>query len=228
MFKIKKFVGFVDLCGFWQQYKNYIEFNAGLWGTNPDFSKNLGYKFLNTADARVTGIDFAINGEGKFTKNFSMTVMGGYTFSRPVCLQPHKVYFTDTNQAQVFNYINTSSDTTKHILKYRFENLAKMDVDFAYKNISLGLTGRYYGYMRNIDKFFYNFDRPGFFNTGIKEYRIEHSKGNYVFDARISYELKKHFKFSFLISNLLNTEYSLRPISVEPPRVTSLQIVYKV
>ena len=234
LFKISKFVGFIDICGFWQEYKNYIEFNAGLWGRNVDslgnldISKNLGYKFLNTADARVWGIDVSLMGEGKFTKNFSMAVMGGYTFSRPTCLEPDKVYYRDTLLNQDFSYMSSSSDTRENILKYRFEQLAKLDVEFTYKSVALGLSGKYYGFMYNIDKFFMQTDRPGLFNTGIKEYRKEHHNGDFVFDARISYELKKHFKFTVLMSNILNTEYSLRPISVEPPRVTSIQIVYKV
>ena len=235
LFKIKKFVGFIDVCGFWQQYQNYIEFTAALWGRNmlPDSSgydikKNLGYKFLNTADARVWGIDCALMGEGNFTKNFSMTIMAGYTFSRPTCLEPDMVYYTDTVLKEDFTYVSSSSDSRVNILKYRFEQLAKMDIDFKYKSISLGFSGKYYGFMYNIDNFFLENDRPGLFNTGIKQYRKEHHDGDYVFDTRISYELKKHFKFSLLVNNFLNTEYSLRPISVQPPRVTSIQIVYKV
>ncbi len=235
LFKIKNFVGFVDVCGFLQQYKNFIEFTAALWGRNLlpdssgyDFKKNLGYKFLNTSDARVWGIDCALMGEGKFTKNFSMTIMAGYTFSRPTCLDPNNVYYTDTVLNKDFTYASTSSDTRKNILKYRFEQLGKLDVDFKYKSVSLGFSGKYYGFMYNIDKFFLENDRPGFFATGIKEYRKDHHNGDYVLDTRVSYELKKHFKFSVLINNLLNNEYSLRPIYVQPPRVTSIQIVYKV
>ncbi|MCK9613712.1 MAG: TonB-dependent receptor [Bacteroidales bacterium] len=235
LFKIKKFVGFIDICGFWQEYDNYVEFNAGLWGRNMkpdssgyDISKNLGYKFLNTADARVWGIDITLMGEGKFTKDFSMTVMGGYTFTRPTSLEPDKIYYVDTLLQREFSYMNTSSDTRENILKYRFEQLAKLDMEFTYKGFSLGVSGKYYGFMYNIDNFFYENDRPGLFDTGIRDYRREHHDGDFVFDARLSYELKKHFKFTVLMNNILNTEYSLRPISVEPPRVTSIQIVYKV
>lgn len=235
LFKIKKFVGFIDICGFWQEYENYVEFNAGLWGRNMkpdssgyDISKNLGYKFLNTADARVWGIDITLMGEGKFTKDFSMTVMGGYTFTRPTSLEPDKIYYVDTLLQREFSYMNTSSDTRENILKYRFEQLAKLDMEFTYKGFSLGVSGKYYGFMYNIDNFFYENDRPGLFDTGIRDYRREHHDGDFVFDARLSYELKKHFKFTVLMNNILNTEYSLRPISVEPPRVTSIQIVYKV
>ncbi len=235
LFKIKNFVGFVDVCGFLQQYKNYIEFTAALWGRNMlpdssgyDISKNLGYKFLNTADAQVWGIDCALMGEGKFTKNFSMTIMAGYTFSHPTCLDPSKIYYTDAVLKEDFTYLSSSSDTRENILKYRFEQLGKLDVDFAYKNVSLGFSGKYYGFMYNIDKFFLENDRPGLFNTGIKQYRKDHHNGDYVFDSRISYDLRKHFKFSLLVNNILNTEYSLRPISVQPPRVTSIQIIYKV
>lgn len=234
LFKIKNFIGFLDVCGFWQEYANYIEFTAYLWGRNTDStgkldaSKNLGYKFLNTADARVWGIDCALVGEGKFTKNLSMTFLAGYTFSRPTCLEPEKVFYTDSLSRHEFTYLNSSSDPRLNILKYRFEQLGKLDVDFTYKSISFGLSGKYYGFMYNIDKFFLENDRAGMFNTGIKEYRNDNHNGEFVFDTRISYELKKHFKFALLINNVFNNEYSLRPIFAQPPRVSSIQIVYKV
>jgi iron complex outermembrane receptor protein len=229
LFKIGKFMGFIDVCGFWQEYQNYIEFNAGYWGTDSDIKKNLGYKFLNTADARVTGLDISLIGECNISDNFSFGLFGGYTYTHPISLEPDKVYYVNPNSVNtVFSYSSTSSDTTAQILKYRFEHLAKIDLEAKFKSFALGLGAKYYGYMRNIDKFFYDTDRPGFFKTGIKQYRKENNSGSFVFDIRISYKLNGHFKFALLINNLLNSQYSLRPISIESPRVTSIQLIYKV
>ncbi|NVO01247.1 MAG: TonB-dependent receptor [Bacteroidetes bacterium] len=229
LFKIGKFMGFLDVCGFWQEYQNYIEFNAGYWGTDADIKKNLGYKFLNTADARVTGIDISLIGECKVSDDFSFGLFGGYTYTHPISLDPDKVYYVNPNSVNtVFSYASTSSDTTGNILKYRFEHLGKLDIEVKYKSFALGLGAKYYGFMKNIDKFFYDTDRPGFFQTGIKDYRKVNNNGSFVFDARISYNLSSHFKFALLINNFFNSQYSLRPISIESPRVTSIQLIYKV
>ena len=61
-------------------------------------------------------------------------------------------------------------------------------------------------------------------HSGIVEYRENHNKGNFIVDFRVSY-LIKDFKISLMMNNVFNTEYSLRPITIEAPRSTSLQVV---
>ncbi|MBL6950780.1 MAG: hypothetical protein ISR57_09075, partial [Bacteroidales bacterium] len=46
----------------------------------------------------------------------------------------------------------------------------------------------------------------------------------FIVDFRVSY-LIKDFKISLMMNNVFNTEYSLRPITIEAPRSTSLQVV---
>jgi len=229
LFKIASFVGFIDVCGFWQEYDDYVEFNAAQWGNDTlHFDRNMGFKFLNTGPARVRGVDVTITGEGKLFKNVNIGLLAGYTYSLPQSLAPHYVYYEDPRLPNTtFNYVSTSSDTTNNILKYRMQHIAKLDIQVTWKNMGFGVSGRYYSFMKNIDRFFYSFDRPGYLTTGITDYRNEFDDPNLIFDARISYEFKKHFKFAIVIDNLLNKEYSLRPITIEPPRTTMLQIVYK-
>lgn len=227
LFKIAKFVGFIDVCGYWQEYKNYVEFNAAQWGTSPDFKKNMGFKFLNTGPARVRGVDITLTGEGKLAKDFTIGLLAGYTYSLPQSLDPKYVYHTDTTLNNTFNYIETSSDTTNYILKYRMQHIAKLDIQMTWKRLGFGVSGRYYSFMKNIDKFFYNFDTPDYLATGITDYREQFNDPNLIWDLRVSYELKKHFKFAIVVDNVLNKEYSLRPITIEPPRTTQIQIIYK-
>jgi hypothetical protein len=78
--------------------------------------------------------------------------------------------------------------------------------------------------MKNIDVFLYQLDQPNAMHSGIKKYREQNKDGNFIVDVRLSYSYGD-FKFSFLVNNFFNTEYSLRPITIEAPRTTSLQVL---
>jgi outer membrane cobalamin receptor len=230
MFRVGKFAGMVDLAGFYEDYDNYVEFNFGYWGFNPDVTKDVGFKFFNTGPARIYGIDASIAGEGDLAKNLNLGVMLGYTYSVPQSLDPNYVFYVDPNKPQnSLTYLFTSSDTAGHILKYRVQSLLKADVQVTWKRFSTGFGVRYYGFMKNIDKFFYDILDGQMFGvkSGIKKYRAEHNTGTYIVDYRISYALRS-FKFSVIVNNLMNTEFSLRPLTIESPRMTQLQVVYKI
>ena len=228
MFKIGKFAGMFDVAGFLDNYDNYVEFNFGIWG-QASIDKSTGFKFLNTGPARIYGIDATLAGEGKLARNLDFSMLLGYTYSVPKALEPNLVYYEHmepgTGNVRQYTFNNTSSDTSGYILKYRIQNLAKSDFQFTFKKkISAGLTGKYYGYMKNIDVFLYQLDTPKAMHSGIIKYREEHNKGNFIVDVRLSY-LIRYFKISLLVNNVFNTEYSLRPITIEAPRTTSLQVV---
>jgi len=228
VYKIGKFAGMVDVAGFLENYDNYVEFNFGVWGNGP-ITKSTGFKFLNTGPARIYGIDGTVAGEGKLTRTLDISVLLGYTYSVPIALDPNLVYYeqkeTSTGNVRKYTYINTSSDTSGYVLKYRIQHLGKADLQLTLKKrYSAGITGKYYGYMKNIDIFLYQLDQPKAMHSGIIKYREDHHKGNFIVDFRLSV-LVRDFKFSFLVNNLFNTEYSLRPITIEGPRSTSLQVV---
>ncbi|MCX6276839.1 MAG: TonB-dependent receptor [Bacteroidetes bacterium] len=232
LFRFGKFVGMFDVAGFYENYENYVEFNFGYWGMNPNPLKDVGFKFLNTGPARIYGIDASIAGEGDLSKNINLSVMVGYTYSVPQALDPNYVFYENTNDPKKsLTFLTTSSDTTTpgHILKYRVQSLLKADVQVTWKRFSTGFGGRYYGFMKNIDLFFYEALDGQMFGvkTGIKKYREEHNSGTFIVDYRVSYALKS-FNFSVIINNLLNTEFSLRPLTIEPTRMTQLQVIYRI
>jgi len=231
LFKIGKFTGMVDISGFLENYDHYIEFNFGIWG-NAVLSKSIGFKFLNTGPARIYGIDFTFAGEGKIFRNFDLAVLLGYTYSVPKALDPDYIYYenfeSSTQKMRYYSYSSTSSDTSGYILKYRMQQLAKTDLQVTFKKkLSAGISGRYYGFMKNIDIFLYQLDQPNAMHSGITKYREEHNNGNFIVDFRVCYMLKD-FKFSVLINNIFNTEYSLRPITIESPRTTSIQVILSI
>lgn len=225
MYRIGKFKGIIDLAGFYEQYDNYVEFNFGIWGRSPDFTKNMGFKFFNTGPAQIYGIDFSVAGQGDLYKNLSMSFQVGYTYAMPQTLDTGYVFYQD--KKTWLSYNTTSSNVTDNILKYRIQHVFKGDLDLTYRRISAGVTGKYYSFINNIDKFFIDYDRPGFFNTGITQYREEHNTGTFLLDMRVSLTVRS-FRFSAIVNNVLNTEFSLRPATIEPPRLTTLQIIYHI
>lgn len=254
MFRIKNFVGFVDMVGFFQRYNNFVEFYAGLWGdakdengANKPISERLGFKFVNTGKSQVIGAEITLAGTGKISKNVDIQLLAGYTYSRPTTLNKDRVVdsFTGGNGVTKvpLTYANsTAGDTSSNILKYRIEHLAKFDMELLFNNFkskvgkifngfSIGGSARYYSGMKNIDQFFVDYDNPSGFSTGIVNYSSQHNgkftANNLIFDARLGYELKKHFRFGLIMNNILNKAYTLRPMSPEAPRTTSLQVVYK-
>jgi outer membrane cobalamin receptor len=229
LFKFGKFVGMADISGFLENYKNYIEFNFGSWGNSPLVSNDLGFKFMNTGPARIYGVDMSVGGEGRILRNLDFSMLLGYTYSVPMALQPNEIYYSyfqpGLNKVRNYTYENTSSDPSENILKYRIQSLFKSDFQFAFKKqFAIGFSGNYYGYMKNIDQYLNVLDTVGPMHSGIVKYREEHNKGNFIVDARVSYSYRD-FKFSFLVKNFFNTEYSLRPMTIEAPRTTSLQVL---
>jgi len=249
-FKVGKFFGYFDLVGFWQEYNNSIQFVMGRYSFDP----LPGFKFLNTGKNRVRGIETSIMGGGQFTKAWGMSVIMGYTYTIPESVEPNEVFYTDSiGGSRISHTHNSTSIDTMKILKYRFQHLVNFDIELSYKKWSLGYTFRYYSYMKNIDKVLYSMDsfnkgdRPDVFDTGIIEDRgdIEHTDwengvapphynigdkhpGNYVMDARVSFQVATWLKAAFIVNNLLNSEYSLRPLKMEQPRTASIQFTVKV
>ncbi|MBX7182432.1 MAG: TonB-dependent receptor [Bacteroidia bacterium] len=241
--KIGGFYGYFDVVGFWQEYHNAMEYVMGHWGNLSSSNEDMiGFKFLNTGDTRIRGIELSVAGKGKLTKDISMSILAGYTLIDPRMLNPDNVFAYDTIQqigidstfAIPLTYRKTSSDSSG-ILKYRSRHQFKADIEFEYKKFALGFSARYYSHIDNIDKEFYNLDKnkeiaPGVFlpnsadlPSGITNYRATHTKGNWVMDARISCQVSQRSKIAFVVSNLANRQYSLRPLKMEAPRSVAIQ-----
>ncbi len=227
-FKIGDFMGFLDAAGFWQEYQNTIELTYGAWSKYLEYGKprySDGFEYLNTGPTRVRGVDISLVGEGNISKNFKIDVLGGYTYTLPQAVDPNLVYATDTVHSKL-SYESTSSNTANNILKYRFQNIGKMDIELKYKKYSVGGNWTYYSYMQNIDEVFYTLASLG--EYGIQQYRQEHNNGINVYAARIALQATKKLKVAFVVENLFNLSYSLRPLKIEPPRTFAIRLDYKV
>lgn len=245
-FKLGKFFGYLDFVGFWQHYNNSIEFVMIQSDNIP------GLKFYNTGSNRVRGVEVSLMGTGQFTKTFGMNVIAGYTFTVPESINPDEVYTTDSVQIiSVGDTLwkpldlshNETSVSDSKILKYRFQHLASIDVEFTYRKWALGYSFRYYSKVRNLDRVVYELDANNQFNTGIIQYRgdeeipgspnddfivNDRKGGTYVMDARLSFQVAEWLKAAFIVNNFMNNSYSLRPLKMEQPRTASIQFTVKV
>jgi len=232
--KIGKFYGYIDVAGFQQEITNSIEFTFGKWGTtkpgkDPD---DLGFKSINVGKARIRGVDASIVGKGKLGL-FDINILAGYTYTQPVALTPDDTVLFEESPApgvegKPITYKNSSADTTGNILKYRFEHLGKADIQIGYKKFSVGMSFRYNSFMKNVDQAFVTLDLTYQLPTGITKYREDKDQeGDYVFDARISYKMTDKTKVSFIVNNMLNREYMIRPLQIEAPRTFGLQFTLK-
>ncbi|GLR20076.1 hypothetical protein GCM10007940_46920 [Portibacter lacus] len=189
--KLGDLYAFLDVAAFWSEYDEMMEFL--LTGKNGVF----GFQSTNIGDTRIRGLD--INFTGKLgTKKLPITFLTGYTY-----LDPRYKDFND-------NVANSSSEDF-NVLKYRSLHNVKMDIEATFRGIAIGINGRYVSHMLAIDEEF------NLFIPGLNNFRSVNNKGYYITNVRASYKFKK-LKFSFLVNNLLNAAYTVRPALLEAPR----------
>ncbi len=205
-FKIGTFKGYVDAALFWMEYDNMMEFTFGLFGPGPfDF----GFASLNIGNTRIRGGEISIAGTGKLF-GLPTNILTGYTYSEPKYRDFENV---DTLQNSI----------SENVLKYRFRHVLKFDYEVQIKKISVGLAFLGYSYMENIDAIF----EQDFAVPGIRTFRQNHNQGTLVTNFRIAYQPTKKLKVAFLVNNLTNEEYALRPALLDAPRNFSVRLDYK-
>ena len=237
-FKLGRVKGFLDVALFRQEYQNFVEFTFGQWDSVPSFENTLGLGFrsLNTGNSTIQGVEVSFSGIAEW-ENASLTFFGGYTYSSPRTNDKDFVYANSEvdpenplglNVFKELTYATTSSDDSG-VLKYRLEHLVRFDAQFMYKQYGLGASIRYNSRMRNIDQIFLDLDSPDFILpvfTGINQWREEHQTGDAVIDLRLMYQVSDHWRVALLGENVLNREYAIRPLVIEPGRVTSIQLTF--
>jgi iron complex outermembrane receptor protein len=191
-----------------------------------------GFKFLNTGESRVMGIDASFSGVAKITKNVELTFMTGYNYIVPKTLTPDYEYAVDSLD-RVFSYNTTSLDPSKGILKYRFLHNLKADFELNIKNkIAFGMSAKYFSKIINMDAIIKDFEE---LTTDVEvlqdlrymDYFDAHRFGNWIFDARLSYNITDQHKLAIIGANIFNRSYSLRPLKIEPPRTIMVQYTFK-
>ena len=224
VFKIGGWKAMADVAGFANYYSNMTEFTFGLYKpdsitvlqtTNPDtinyFYNWVGFQAQNAEQAFIGGAEFSFNSMGKIGE-VDLTTLLGYTYMYPISLNKDSLYKL------------SFSDPSTNMLKYRFNHMAKADIQATYKAFSVGVSSRYNSYMKNIDRVFEAGVLGEELLVGMANYRSVFNKGVAVFDARFGYQINDAFKVNFIANNLFNKEYVSRPGDVQAPRNFILQM----
>jgi outer membrane receptor protein involved in Fe transport len=202
--KVSKWMAYFDLVGFYTQYREMIDFQV-LYQVPPDDPQvtfGIPFKAQNVGHARVMGVEASAVASGQIF-NIPLNFLVGYSYLYPENLD-----------------YNPADPTSTRILKYRIQHSFKADFQIAYKGVTLGASCFYNSFMKEVD------------NTGIgalvvvKKFRETHNKGDFVLDLRSGYNYKDKLTFNFIVKNVANTEYTLRPALIEAPRNYTFQIGY--
>ncbi len=197
--------GYIDAAVFWTEIDNMTEFAFG------SYEEGLGFKIKNVRGARIAGCEVSTVGEGELF-NLPFRLMGGYTFNYPADLE------VDTTQRNVgiylgnlFQSIGSIDSVSDGLLKYRFRNVARLDMEIDVKKLTIGYNLTYNGAMENIDAIFSTVI------PGLQEYREQNPHGSLVSDFRLTYQANEMTTFAFVAKNFMNNEYMIRPGYMEAP-----------
>jgi outer membrane receptor protein involved in Fe transport len=214
-FKLGGFKGYLDMSAFWSEYDEMIEFTFVFENTR------LGFQPQNVGDTRIRGLEFGVFGQACIG-SVPINLLGGYTWLDPI----YKNY--DTSEQ-----IRNSVSAAQNFLKYRSRHLAKIDAEADFsalvfkkdskKQLRLGWSTQYASHVINIDKAFEAVPQLNNLDIfGIGQYREFNNQGFVLADLRLAFGWKKA-TFTFLVNNVLNDEYVLRPALIEPPRSYALR-----
>jgi outer membrane receptor protein involved in Fe transport len=203
-FKLNTFKGYLDLSVFNSEYEDMIEFTF--------LERDLAFRPINIGNTRISGFEAAINGQFQIWK-IPITILTGYTYINPIYKN-----FNDNPD------IKENISTTQNVLKYRTKHQVKLDAEASYKFLSIGFSSQFNSHMINIDG---RFEEPleGVDLFAIQAFRNINNKGYNLLDARLALKYKAA-RLSFLVNNLKNIPYTVRPGLLEAPRNVSVRMDY--
>lgn len=248
-FKIKKWGAYIDASVFWMEYSDFVEYRFEVYtaangldscGNVRDLETGqilaaadtcmavpyvLGLNPNNVDNARILGYEVSIGSRGSIG-DVTIRSLIGYTYTYPRQIKDgldNGDMFKDFFK-EMFNRVPAEEAADK-LLLFRSRHIFRSDVEVAYKKYTVGFSANYNSFPENI---------PDVFNTvftvldkgkgTFPAYIANHQKGDWVFDARVGYQINDIMRIGFIVKNLTNHEYALRPGKLEGPRNYTLQM----
>lgn len=221
LFRGEAINGYLDVALFNMDYWNLAEVVFGYFG-DPNAALDIdliGFKTVNLSRGRIAGLEVSsyINGKlGPIPYRF----WGGYTYTYPGNL--------DSIQSKNMNYFANLVDAfvtvdealAETILKYRSLHTARLDLEIPLKPITFGFSANFNGYMWQIDdillskgtygELIYTLNN-GELIPGYREFRENSKGGDWVYDARLTFDVSKQIRLGLIVNNVTNKEYAIRP-----------------
>ena len=254
-YKIGRLKGFIDLAGFYTEYRNMVEFQFGLFNNTTykpinsladafsmfasSSTPGIGAQFHNVSKARIYGTEISTNGLYDFNRDAHLSFSLGYLF-----IEPKDVDYKTRNAKEAFYsdplQMKEKSNNSKY-LKYRQKHTFKAVADLQWKRFNLGTNLVWKSKTLAVDylmvderpkvsKELMDYVRDVLFGNingeTLASYWERINKPYATVDLRAGVRITKELKCQFLINNLLNSEYCTRPMAVSIPRTFVMQINY--
>ena len=261
LYQWKRWSGYVDVAGFYTQYKDMIEYQFGLFD-NSNFRMinslgdavsmiqsmlrreagaglGIGAQFVNVNRARIYGAEISTAGKVDIRKDMVFSYMLGYTFTQPEDMDNDERVEREKTYTDPLQMKNKSNDSK--YLKYRNRHSFKASLDYRVCWFSIGTNLGYRSKLLAVDYLLVDerekeqadlmdYVRQFIFGTKdgetLASYWSKHNKGVFTMDVRCAFRYKEHVELQFMINNLLNTEYSYRPMAIAAPRTYVVRLNY--
>lgn len=207
--------GYADLTFYLTEYFDMTEFTFNFYeGLGP------GFMSLNNSRARIGGLEVTTQGSAELFGN-RLTWLGGYNYIYPANITGDSSNLEMSTFAGNFieGFTASASDSAflSSVLTYRFRHMARMNLQYTIGKWSVGADVNYFSLMENLDAIYISFI------PGIVEYREDHMQGDWIADARLEYAISQKMHIQFLVKNVFNHMYALRPAKYDPTRTFTVQ-----
>ena len=200
----------------------------------PGGNVRIGAQFHNVSKAKIYGGEISTTGAYNFNKNTKLIYNLGYVYTEPRDADYKKRNaiedaYTDPLQ------MKEKSNNSKY-LKYRPKHSFKTSLDFQWKRINIGGNVNWKSKMLAVDyimvderpKELGKFDLMNTIRTvlfgqsadgeTLASYWKKNNTDYCTVDLRVGVKATKEVAFQFMVNNLLNKEYSYRPMALGAPR----------
>jgi outer membrane receptor protein involved in Fe transport len=191
-----------------------------------------GIRARNIENAQIFGYEFTVGGRGRIGK-VGITANAGYSYNYGATMDElgsndhysEGNFFKDAFIYNVHRIVNQNTEAYKHLLEYRARHLFRSDFEVSYWKMYVGASLSYTSYpelipstiVLAVDVISGNNTYSNYFNT---------HRGDFIGDMRVGYKVNRHFDVAFLVKNLANRFYMLRPGKPEPIRNYTVQLRY--
>lgn len=199
----------------------------------------IGAQFYNVEKARIYGVDVSTSGMYEFNPTMKLTYNLGYVFIEPEDMNYKKQNAEEATYTDPLQ-MKTKSNTSKY-LKYRQKHTVKGVFDFQWKRLNIGTNMSWKSKTLAVDYLMVDerekygnpevmdYVRSLLFGTtadgyDLNRYWKDNNKGYFVMDLRAGVKVTNNVQIQFLINNLLNKEYCVRPMAVSAPRTYVMQL----
>lgn len=212
-------------------YINHVFINPSPPGTPLNQLSLFGIRARNIENAQILGYEFTLGTRGRLGK-VGLTMSGGYSYNYGATFGAglpaysagdflHDAFYYNFHRVQ-----DPNSNAFKHLLEYRARHLIRLDIELQYWKFYAGTTISYASFPELIPQTILLAVNEISGNNSYSQYFKAHQNGDILADIRMGYKVNKHFEVGFIVKNVANKFYMLRPGKPEPIRNYTMQFRY--